>query len=180
MQRLADGDAGRREEGVRDAAADHELVHPGNEALEHLELGRDLGTADDRDQRPLRLLERALERVELAREQRSRAGDGRRERDAVRAGLGAVRRAEGVHDEDVAQRRHALRERRVVLLLAFQEADVLEQHGLARLRGHALEPVGMEPNGPAEQAREHLRDRARARAPDRARLPSAGRDGTSG
>ena len=53
--------------------------------------------------------------------------------DAVGARLGAVRRAEGVHHEDVAERRHLLRELVLVLLLALVEAHVLEQHDLARL-----------------------------------------------
>ncbi len=44
----------REEEGVGDAAADDQRVDLRGERLQHRQLGRDLGAADDRDQRPLR------------------------------------------------------------------------------------------------------------------------------
>ena len=57
--------------------------------------------------------ERRAERVELGRQQRTRAGDRRELRDAVRRGLGAMRGAERVVDVDVAELRHlAARARR--------------------------------------------------------------------
>ena len=82
---------------------------------------------DDREQRPRRLLERRFQRRQLADEQRSGAGDRRVLRHSMGARLGAMRGAEGVHDVDVAQRRHFLRELVGVLLLALVEAHVLEQ-----------------------------------------------------
>ena len=54
-------------------------------------------------------IERLPERVELAREERARAGDGRVPGDAVSRRLGPVGGAEGVHREHVAERRVARR-----------------------------------------------------------------------
>ena len=58
-ERLADRQARGEQEGVGDAAADDQLVDLLRERLEDGELGRDLGAGDDRDQRPLRVRERA-------------------------------------------------------------------------------------------------------------------------
>ena len=73
-------------------------------------------------------------RLELGDEQRARARDGCVPRDAVRARLRAMRRAERVHDEHVAERRHAFAQLLVVGFLADVEAHVLAQHELAGLR----------------------------------------------
>jgi hypothetical protein len=70
---------------------------------------------------------------------------------AVRARFGAVRRREGVHDVDVAERRHLLRQLVLVLLLALVEAHVLEQHDLAGSAVDAVEPVALEAHLAAEQ-----------------------------
>ena len=110
-QRLADLDAGGRQERVGDAAADDQLVDLVEQRLEHRELGRDLRAGDDRHHRPRGLGQRALERLELGDQQRPGAGDRRKLRHAVGAGLGAMRGAEGVHHEHVAQRRHLPRQR---------------------------------------------------------------------
>ena len=58
-ERLADVHAGGREHRVGDAAAENELVDLRRERAEHLELRRNLRTADDRGKRPLGLVERA-------------------------------------------------------------------------------------------------------------------------
>ena len=50
-------------------------------------------------------------------------------------------------------------ERRVVLLLALQEADVLEQDDLARIGGRGLERPVVQADGLAQQARERRGDR---------------------
>ena len=132
--------------------------------LEHRELGGDLGAADDRDQRPRRLLQRALERLELTDQQRSGAGHRREARHAVGAGLGAMRGAEGIHHEHVAQRGHAARQRLVVLLLALVEAHVLAQHRRAGRAVDAVQPVLAQRHRLAQQLREprrHRRERER-------------------
>jgi hypothetical protein len=94
----------------------------------------------------------ARQRVELADQQRPGAGHLRETCHAVGRGLGAVRGAEGVHDEDVAQRRHAFRQRLVVLLLTLVEAHVLGQRHLAIGEFHAVEPVGDQAHRTSEQA----------------------------
>ncbi|CFW32028.1 Uncharacterised protein [Bordetella pertussis] len=91
-QRLADGQAGGQHEGVGDAAADHQLVDLVGQRLQDGQLGRHLGAAHDRHQRPLGIMQRAPQRVELGLQQRAGAGHRREARDAVRGGLGAVRR----------------------------------------------------------------------------------------
>ena len=58
-QRLADIDAARGEEGVGHAAADDQMIDLADEMAEHGELGRDLGAADHRRDRPLGIAERA-------------------------------------------------------------------------------------------------------------------------
>ena len=57
-QRPADLEALREQEGVGHAAADDQDVDLADEVLEKVELGRDLGAADDGDHRPRRRLER--------------------------------------------------------------------------------------------------------------------------
>jgi hypothetical protein len=96
--------------------------------------------------------------VDLGRQQRPGAGGLRVLGDAVGGGLGAVRGAEGVVHEDVAQLRHLLRQLGLVLLLALVQAAVLQQHHLAGLDGHAVDPVGLQAHRTAEQlghARRH-------------------------
>ena len=83
--------------------------------------------------RPLRVLQRLAQRLELLRQQRARAGHRRVLGDAVCGGLGSMGSREGIVDVDIAQRRHLLRQRVVVLLLALVEAAVLQQHRFARL-----------------------------------------------
>jgi len=100
-----------------------------------------------------------LERLELAHQQRAGAGDRSVARDSVGARLGAVRRAESVHDEHLAERRHAARELLIVLLLAPEEAHVLAQHGAPRCAVDAVDPVLAQRHGLAEQLRQPRRDR---------------------
>ncbi len=63
-----------------------------------------------------------------------------------------MRSAERIHDEHVAQRRHAPRELLVVGFLADFETNVLAEHELAVFEGHAVEPVRRE----RDLAAEHL------------------------
>jgi hypothetical protein len=56
----------------------------------------------------------------------------------------------GVHHEDVAERRHARRERGVVLLLALQETHVLEQHDFPGRGGCRVELIVVQAHGHAE------------------------------
>ena len=98
--------------------------------VEHRDLGRDLGAADHRRGRPLRLVERGAQRVDLFHHQRS--GIGRQQvRDALGRGVRAMGAGEGIADEHVAERGQLLGEGRIVLLLALVEAQVF-QHRDAR------------------------------------------------
>ena len=105
-QRLADIDPARRKEGVGHAAADDQMIDLADEMAEHRELGRDLGAADDRRHRALRIAKRALQRLELGLHRPP--GEARQVmRDALGRRMGAVRGGEGVVDIIVAERRHA-------------------------------------------------------------------------
>ena len=135
-------------EGEGHAAADDDLVGLLEEVVDERDLVGDLGPAQDGEQRPLRALHHRVEGVELRLHQEASrlVGKGHPDHRAV----GAVRGAEGVVDVDVAEPGQALAERlhrgRIgrllgavlelhLRLLLDVEAEVLEQHHLARLQG---------------------------------------------
>jgi hypothetical protein len=99
--------------------------------FQHGQLGRHLGAADDGHHRPRRVGQRLVQGFEFLGHQQAGAGRRRELGDAVGRGLGAVGGAEGVHDEEVAQRGVFLRRGFDVLLLALVEAAVLQQHDFA-------------------------------------------------
>jgi hypothetical protein len=70
-----------------------------------------------------------------------------------------VRGAERVVDIDLAERRHLPCQRRVVLLLAFVEAAVLEDDDLALADVDAIDPARSDRDGAAEQLAEARGDR---------------------
>ena len=130
-ERVADLVALGGEERKAHRAADEDRVGAIEERLEDADLVGHLGAADDRDERTLRVLEDAAERLDLALEQL--AGGARQEvRDALGRRVGAVRGAERVVDVDVGERGVALCQLRVVLRLALLEAKVLEEEDLPR------------------------------------------------
>ena len=104
-QALPDRDLLRLEEGVGHGAADEHGVRLGDQVLEHLDLVGDLGAAEERHERALRRAERLPEVLDLLDDEEA----GRLLLDerghAGRRGVGAVGRAEGVVDVDVAERR---------------------------------------------------------------------------
>ena len=106
------------------------------------------------------LMQGAAQRVQLGFQQRTGAGHRREAGDAVRGGLGAVRRAEGVVDVDVAQRGHLPGQRLVVLLLADVDAAVFQQHDLAGVDLDAVNPVLHQRHGHAQQLGQALADLA--------------------
>ena len=174
MQRLAHAHAGSRQERVGNAAADDQLVDLLEQRLEHSQLGRDLRAAHDGNQRPRRFLERRLQRFELTHQQRPRTGNLGELGHAMRAGFRAMRRAERIHHEHIAQLGHLPRELLVVLLLALVEANVLAQHGAARRAIHAVEPVLAQRDRLAEQLRQAA-SATGASDKDSSYLPSSGR-----
>ena len=72
-QRLADRHAERLEEGVGHRAADQQAIDAAQHAFDHVDLVGDLGAADDRDERPLRIAERHAEIAQLLLHQQARA-----------------------------------------------------------------------------------------------------------
>ena len=102
--------------------------------IENADLGGNLGTADDSDERTLRISENAGQRVDLLLEQE--ASDGRQVSGGAHDGtLGAVGGAEGIENEDVTIGSELLGDLGIVLLLTLVETDVLENEDLARLDG---------------------------------------------
>lgn len=151
VQRLADRVAGGGDEGVGDAAADNELVDLADEAGQQFKLGADLAAGDDGEQW-LGGREQGLgERVQFGHEQRATGGDGGEADDAMGGGLGAVRGAEGVHDEDVAEGGILFGERFVVLAFADVHAAIFEQDDGAGGNVDAVDPVAHERDLDAEQ-----------------------------
>ena len=153
------------EEGVGHGAADEQGVEAGKQVADDLELARDLGAAEDADERPWRRLEERAEMLQLLRHQQTGGGVRHVAHHADGRGVGPVRGAEGVVGVGVARRRQRGRERGVVGLFAGVEAEVLEQHhaaatGLGERGGHRLaDRVGREDDRAAEQFRQARRYR---------------------
>src|SRR3990167_1208566 len=94
----------RIEEGVRHTAADGQLVEPGDKVLQEVELGRNLGTADNAQNRPLRIAQRRIQLLQL--ELHRQAWIGRQQLgEAFGRGMRAVRSRKGVVDIDIAELR---------------------------------------------------------------------------
>ena len=77
------------------------------------------------------MLERLGQRIEFGHQQRPAAGDFRGADRTVRGGLRAMRGAECVHDEHIAQRRVLRRQTGIVLAFADVHAAIFQQHDLA-------------------------------------------------
>src|SRR6516162_2474220 len=123
-QRFAHGMSARGQKGIGHAAADDESVDFCEQAAEQVELGRHLGSADDRRERTDRCLQHFRERLELILH--GAAGIGRQSvTDALYRCMGAGHHREGVIDEDVAERGELRDETGIVALLARMEAGVL-------------------------------------------------------
>src|SRR5882762_8041250 len=127
-KRFADWLSGGKQERIGDAAADDQLVDLFRQAGERGELRRHLRAADNRGERTLGLRERAAQRIELCRHQRPGTGDRRESRNRVRGRFRAMRGTEGVVHIDVAQRGDFPRQGFVVLLFAFVEPAVFQEH----------------------------------------------------
>src|SRR5262249_47037606 len=114
----------RGEKGIRHAAADDEDIHLGEQVAEQVELSRYLGSADDRGERTDGAVQHFRERLELILHGAAGIG-GQPAAEALDRSMGAVRRREGVVDEDIAERGELRHEFRIVALLAAMEAGVL-------------------------------------------------------
>jgi len=112
----------------------------------------------------LRLVQDPTQRHQLLLEQKT--GVGRQEMcQAFGRGVGAMRRAERVVHVEVEAGRKLFRERRIVPLFLWVEADVLEHHDIAGLHlPHGLLDLGtdgvwLERHRPAEELGKAFRDR---------------------
>ena len=131
-QRFADADALRMQEGIGHAAADHQRIDLADEVFQQVDLGGDLGAADDRDHRFGRRFQRLAERVEFGLH--GAPGIGRQfVAEAFGGSVRAVRRREGVVDPDVAELCQLGDERRIVVFLFFMEAGIFQTKDVAVL-----------------------------------------------
>ena len=97
---------------------------------EQIELGGNLGAADDGRERARRLVEHLFERFQFGLH--GAAGISRQQmREPFGRGMRAVRHREGVVDEDIAELGERGAELRIVLLFARMEARVLETKNVA-------------------------------------------------
>ncbi len=149
------------EESIGHAAADGELVHARDEMGQDLDLGRDLGAADDSHDRPRGVLQRLAEGVNLGHQLEAGISWTKMSERLDRS-MRPMRRREGVVDIDVAEVGEGLGEFEVVLLLAAVIADVLEHGDLSWLDGGDAPPrllaetVADEVDGGARHQLAHL------------------------
>ena len=133
IKRLAHLDALRRQEGVGHGAADHQGLHPADQVFQQVNLCGDLGAADDRHHRAFGMGQRLFQMGQLGLHGAA-GGIGQQPRHAFGAGMGTVRGAEGVVDEDVAQLRQGGRHGGIVLFLTRMKAGVFQQQHVAVLQ----------------------------------------------
>ena len=163
-QRGADRAALRLGEGVGHAAADDDGVALVDQVVDDVDLVRDLGAAQNGDERAGRVGKRLAHDGDLLLDQEA-AHSRQIVGDAGGGGVRAVRGAERVVDEDVRHVGKRLGQRGVVLGLALFKAHVLEQDGLAGLDlgGELLRVLADDVLGEldllAEQLGQALRDR---------------------
>lgn len=154
VQRLAHVVSGHSDKCIGNAAADDQLVDLVDQVGQQLQLGGDLAAGHDRQQGLGRVVQRLGQCVEFGHQQRAACCDRREADHAMRGGLRAVRGAEGIHHEHVAQRGVLARQRLVVLALADIHAAIFQQHHLARRDLHAVDPVAEQRHVHAQQCRQ--------------------------
>mgnify|MGYP000152101268 CR=1 FL=1 len=141
VQRLSDTMARCGDERIGNAATDNQRVDLVGQGIQHRELRRDLRTADNGDKRSSRSIQRLGQRIQFGCQERACAHDWRVLTHTIGTRLGAMRRAERIHDVNITKRRHLACEALVAFLLAVKETNVLEQHDLTRLDINAVDPV---------------------------------------
>ena len=129
-ERLADLDALRMQERIGHAAADHQRVDLGDEILQQVDLGGNLGAADDPDHGLGGGIQCLGQRVELGLHGAS--GIGRQfVTEAFGGSVRPVRRRERVVDPDVAELCEASHEGGIVLFFLFVEAGIFQAEDVA-------------------------------------------------
>ena len=111
------------------------------QGIQYRNFGGHLRSTDNRHEGACRLVQRFAQRREFSGKQWARAGNRRMLRNSVSTGLGAMSCTESIHDKDITQRCHFLRQLGIIFLLANVEADVLTHHDFARLYLDAIQPV---------------------------------------
>src|SRR5450830_856365 len=142
VEGLAHRMTGRSEEGVGDAATDDQLVADLAQAVEHVELGRDLGAGNDGGHRLGRCTQSLAQGIQFSGQQRASGSDLGELGHAVGRTLGTVGGTKGVHHEHVAQGSVLLGQLVGVLFLAFVEAYVFEQYDVSGLDLDTVQVVG--------------------------------------
>ena len=161
-QRAAHLEAAGAEKGVGHASDHEKQVGRFHERLQGLDLAADLGAAEDRGERSLRIVEQAAERLHFGVHQPPRDSHAHGGRDAGRRGVGAVCRAEGVADVEISEGHQLRHEVRVVGGLPGMEAEVLEQADVPvaervdRPASGFADAVGAETDRLAEELRQAL------------------------
>src|SRR5690606_18907574 len=156
VKRLADGMPRGGDEGIGNPAADNQLVHDPGQRIEYRTLRRDLRPADDRYDRPCRILQSLAERFQFRSQERSGARNGCIARHAVSARLRPMGSAESIHDEHVAKRAHAPRKVFVAGFFTLEKTNVLEQDYLPRNRFDAVDPVLDQRHIPLQQFAQYV------------------------
>ena len=130
--RCTDAVSRGREQRVGHRSADRDRVDVGQQVIDQRNLVRDLGSAEDREERPLGRTEHAPEEVDLAREQEAAGSHGELLGESDHRRVRAMRRAERVVDVGVAETSERAGEARLLLrlLLPRVEAQVLQQQHL--------------------------------------------------
>jgi hypothetical protein len=118
------------QKGVGHTAANGQLIELADQIAEQLELGRDLGPADDAQDRPARLAEGGVQRLQfgphgLAGMARQKMGE------SLGGGVGPVRGGKGVVDVQIAVASQGAGELRIVGLFAGVKAQIFQQQYVA-------------------------------------------------
>src|SRR5579862_109035 len=108
-------------------AADEQAIHFRKEGLDDIDLAGDLCATQDRYERSRWVVERATEIVELTLHQE--AGNGRAKMTGHPFGgcMGAMRRAERIVDEEIAELSKLAGQGVIVLFFAWEKARILDE-----------------------------------------------------
>ena len=129
-QGFADRLSERGEKRVCHGAADDEELDFAQQICQQVELGRDLGAADDGGDRAGRVSQCLVEGVEFSLHAAAGIG-GQFVRKAFRRGMRPMCHGKGIVDENIAEPRKGGRESRVVGFLSLMKARVLQTEKVA-------------------------------------------------
>ena len=165
-ERSPDRHALRLEEGVGHRAADEQRVHLRHEVLNHFQLVRHLGAAEDRDERTVRPLEYLPEILDFRGHEQPRGRLFDLVHDPFGRGMRAVRRSKGVVHVHIGEIGQLPGEAGIVLLFLRVEPEVLQEDDLVAAarpldggRGSLADRVLSELDRLPEKLREPRRNR---------------------